>query len=196
MKRRQGVKTLIQNPFPFPLNSPTRRVKLASLFFPSCQSPFPVRHLLCRLQYTEGQQLLKLWRHLTDHCCQYVFLLIRITQIFRKVHACYTCLCYSGIVRGRLSTSSMVDTSCIGTHRQGGKMFCASFCASLIAGSRRAFLCVDRVRLCLFVTERVLAETEWNARGVNVCFSKRLFTFVWFLLFVTWKLLWTQNNRC
>ena len=196
MKRRQGVKTLIQNPFPFPLNSPTRRVKLASLFFPSCQSPFPVRHLLCRLQYTEGQQILKLWRHLTDHCCQYVFLLIRITQIFRKVHACYTCLCYSGIVRGRLSTSSMVDTSCIGTHRQGGKMFCASFCASLIAGSRRAFLCVDRVRLCLFVTERVLAETEWNARGVNVCFSKRLFTFVWFLLFVTWKLLWTQNNRC
>ena len=79
---------------------------------------------------------------------------------------------------------------------QGGKTFCASFCASLIAGSRRAFLCVDRVRLCLFVTERVLAETEWNARGVNVCFSKSLFTFVWFLLFVTWKLLWTQNNRC
>ena len=115
MKRSQGVKTLIQNPFPFPLNSPTRRLKLASLFFPSCQSPFPVRHLLCRLQYTEGQQILKLWRHLTDHCCQYVFLLIRITQIFRKVHACYTCLCYSGIVRGRLSTSSMVDTSCIGT---------------------------------------------------------------------------------
>ena len=115
MKRRQGVKTLIQNPFPFPLNSPTRRVKLASLFFPFCQSPFPVRHLLCRLQYTEGQQILKLWRHLTDHCCQYVFLLIRITQIFRKVHACYTCLCYSGIVRDRLSTSFMVDTSCIGT---------------------------------------------------------------------------------
>ena len=117
MKRRQGVKTLIQNPFPFPLNSPTRRVKLASLFFPSRQSPFPVRHLLCRLQYTEGQQILKLWRHLTDHCCQYVFPLIRITQIFRKVHACYTCLCYSGIVRGRLSTSSIVDTSCIGTHQ-------------------------------------------------------------------------------
>ena len=31
---------------------------------------------------------------------------------------------------------------------QGGKTFCASFCASLIAGSRRAFLCVDS---CLFV---------------------------------------------
>ena len=61
---------------------------------------------------------------------------------------------------------------------QGGKTFCASFCASLIAGSRRAFLCVDRVRLCLFVGERVLAETEWNALGVNVCFSKSLFTFV------------------
>ena len=35
---------------------------------------------------------------------------------------------------------------------QGGKTFCASFCASLIAGSRRAFLCVDwPCRLCLFV---------------------------------------------
>ena len=28
---------------------------------------------------------------------------------------------------------------------QGGKTFCASFCASLIAGSRRAFLCVYSV---------------------------------------------------
>ena len=34
---------------------------------------------------------------------------------------------------------------------QGWKTFCASFCASLIAGSRRAFLCVDCVRqfVCL-----------------------------------------------
>ena len=55
-----------------------------------------------------------------------------------------------------------------------GKMFCAF----LIAGSRRAFLCVDCVRLCLFVTERVLTETEWNAQGATVCFSKSLFTFV------------------
>ena len=113
MKRSQGVKTLIQNPFPFPFNSPPRRLKLASLFFPSCQSRFPVRHLLCT-RYTEGQQILKLRRHLTDHCSQYVFLLIRIAQIFRKVDACYTCLCYSGIVRGRLSPSSTVDASCIG----------------------------------------------------------------------------------
>ena len=115
MKRRQVVKTLIQNPFPFPFNSPPRRLKLASLFFPSCQFPFPFRHLLCRLLYTEGQQILKLRRHLTDHCSQYVFLLIRIKENFRKVHARYTCLCYSGIVRGRLSPSSTVDTSCIGT---------------------------------------------------------------------------------
>ena len=116
MKRSQGVKTLIQNPFPFPFNSPTRRLKLASLFFPSCQSRFPVRHLLCT-RYTEGQQILKLRRHLTDHCSLYVFLLIRtirIAQIFRKVDACYTCLCYSGIVRGRLSPSSTVDASCRG----------------------------------------------------------------------------------
>ena len=116
MKRRQGVKTLIHNPFPFPFNSPPRRLKLASLFFPFCQFPFPFRHLLCKLLYTERQQILKLRRHLTDHCSQYVFLLIRIKENFRKVHARYTCLCYSGIVRGRLSTSSMVDTSCIGTH--------------------------------------------------------------------------------
>ena len=39
---------------------------------------------------------------------------------------------------------------------QGGKTFSASFCASLIVGSRRAFLCVD-CRLCLFVA-RVLSE--------------------------------------
>ena len=115
MKRRQVVKTQMQNPFPFPFNSPPRRLKLASLFFLSCQFSFPFRHLLCRLLYTDGQHILKLRRHLTDHCYQYVFLLIRITQNFRKVHACYTCLCYSGIVRGRLSPSSMVDTSCIGT---------------------------------------------------------------------------------
>ena len=114
MKRRQGVKTLIQNPFPFPFNSPPRRLKLASLFFPFCQFPFPFRHLLCRLLYTEGQQILKLRRHLTDHCSQYVFLLIRIKENFRKVHARYTCLCYSGIVRGRLSPSSTVDASCRG----------------------------------------------------------------------------------
>ena len=34
---------------------------------------------------------------------------------------------------------------------QGGKTFCASFCASLIAGSRRAFLCVDCVCLEFWV---------------------------------------------
>ena len=45
------------------------------------------------------------------------------------------------------------------------------------------------VRLCLLVTERILTETEWNAQGLNVCFSKSLFTFVWFLSFVTWIIL-------
>ena len=59
------------------------------------------------------------------------------------------------------------------------------------------FVCWPCSMVCLFtVTERVLAESEWNAQGVNVCFSKSLFTFVWFFFFVTWKLLWTQNNRC
>ena len=38
---------------------------------------------------------------------------------------------------------------------QGEKTFCTSFCASLITGSRRAFLCVDCVRLfvCLSLRE-------------------------------------------
>ena len=38
---------------------------------------------------------------------------------------------------------------------QGGKTFCASFCAPFIAGSRRAFLCVDFVRqfVCLSLRE-------------------------------------------
>ena len=44
----------------------------------------------------------------------------------------------------------------------------------------------------VFVSERVLTETERNAQGVN--FSKSLLTFVWFLFlflfFVTWKFLW------
>ena len=95
----------------------------------------------------------------------------------------------SDLTRSHLRVLTMINCiepplGALGTMRdagilfQGGKTFCASFCASLIAGSRRAFLCVDRVRLCLFVTERVLAETEWNAQGVNVCFSKSLFTFV------------------
>ena len=54
-------------------------------------------------------------------------------------------------------------------------MFCASFCACLIAGSRRVFLCVDCVRLCLFVKytrcERLLL--------VEVC---KAFSFVLLLL--------------
>ena len=37
---------------------------------------------------------------------------------------------------------------------QGGKTFCASFCASLIAGSRRAFPCVDCVRQIVFLSMR------------------------------------------
>ena len=49
--------------------------------------------------------------------------------------------------------------------------------------------------VCLFVTERVLTKSEWNTQDVNVCFSRSFFTFVWFLFFVTWKLLWTRNNQ-
>ena len=45
------------------------------------------------------------------------------------------------------------------TSFQGGKTFCASFCAPLIAGSRRAFLCVERW-LCLFVAGPTLNSTR------------------------------------
>ena len=54
--------------------------------------------------------------------------------------------------------------------------------------------CVD-CTVCLFVTETVLTKTEWNAQGVNVCSSKSLFTFVWFLFFVTYKLFWTRTTN-
>ena len=40
-----------------------------------------------------------------------------------------------------------------GGELQGGKTFCASCCASLIAGSRRAFLCVDCVCLLGVLSE-------------------------------------------
>ena len=72
---------------------------------------------------------------------------------------------------------------------QAGK----KFCASPIAGLRRAFLCVYRV---LFVNERVLTGTEWNARGVNVCSLWSLFICLFVFFPATWKLLWIQNNQC
>ena len=57
----------------------------------------------------------------------------------------------------------------------------------LKAGFSVCWLCST---VCLFVTERVLTKTaEWNVQGVKVCFSKSLFTCVWFSFFVTWKLL-------
>ena len=48
-----------------------------------------------------------------------------------------------------LSSGQITAYCTIGFTIQGGKTFCASFCASLIAGSRRAFLCVDCVCLLL-----------------------------------------------
>ena len=41
---------------------------------------------------------------------------------------------------------------------------------------------------CLFVTERVLTETEWNARGANVCSLWSLF------ICLFWKLLFRTTN--
>ena len=52
--------------------------------------------------------------------------------------------------RGPIPSTPSLTIIRLGVVVQGGKTFCASFCASLIAGSRRAFLCVDRVCLLEF----------------------------------------------
>ena len=44
---------------------------------------------------------------------------------------------------------------------QGGKTFCVSFCASLIAGSRRVFLFVDFVCLCRSVLFCESSDCDW-----------------------------------
>ena len=69
---------------------------------------------------------------------------------------------------------------------QGRKTFCASFCASLIAGLRRAFLCVDRVCLLLWV----------KCTRCEGLLPVKHFYLTCLLFFVAWKLLWIQNNRC
>ena len=71
---------------------------------------------------------------------------------------------------------------------QGGKTFCAGFCASLIAGSRRAFLCVDYV--CL------LLEFWMKCTRCERLLPVKHFYLKCLLFFVAWKLLWIQNNQC
>ena len=71
---------------------------------------------------------------------------------------------------------------------QGGKTFCASFCASLIAGSMRAFLCVDCV--CLLLESWVKCTRCERLLHVKHFYLKCL------LFFVAWELLWIQNNQC
>ena len=68
-----------------------------------------------------------------------------------KEYACRWRFLYFYARRGRFAWSFTMEASTIGGSIQGGKTFCASFCASLIAGSRRAFLCVDLVRPSVFV---------------------------------------------
>ena len=71
---------------------------------------------------------------------------------------------------------------------QGGKTFCASFCASLTAGSRRAFLCVDWVDcVCLLLEFWVKCKRLLPVKH---------FYLTYLLFFVAWKLLWIQNNQC
>ena len=71
---------------------------------------------------------------------------------------------------------------------QGGKTFCAGFCASLIAGSRRAFLCVDYV--CL------LLEFWMKCTRCERLLPVKHFYLKCLLFFVAWELLWIQNNQC
>ena len=118
MKRRRGVEGLMQQSFPFPFNSRPRRLKLASPFFPA---PNPLPLLTPATQATVHWRTTNftLRRHLTNHCSQYAFVLIRITQIFRKVHACYTCLCWqSGIVRGRLNPTKNLNLMIVRNTKQ------------------------------------------------------------------------------
>ena len=56
---------------------------------------------------------------------------------------------------------------------QGGKTFCASFCASFIAGSRRAFLCVD-CTVCLFVNSFCLQFDDWMLKENGKNHSERM----------------------
>ena len=55
---------------------------------------------------------------------------------------------YNTLLRSRKTGKTDPYDMQTGGELQGRKTFCASCCASLIAGSRRAFLCVDCV--CLF----------------------------------------------
>ena len=57
---------------------------------------------------------------------------------------------------------------------QGGKTFCARFCARLIAASRRAVLTV-------FVCHWESSNWDWkNARDVNVCYGKAFLSVCFF----------------
>ena len=58
----------------------------------------------------------------------------------------------------------------LGSRLQGGKTFCASFCASLIAGSRRAFLKEADIFISEGDLETVLVvglrfESCWSGNG-------------------------------
>ena len=53
--------------------------------------------------------------------------------------------CSRDMLWHRLLVGGIGEEEKDGTKIQGGKTFCASFCASFTAGSRRAFLCVDCV---------------------------------------------------
>ena len=74
---------------------------------------------------------------------------------------------------------------------QGGKTFCASFCAFLIAGSRREFsVCWP----CLFVSWSGILSEMHEVRTFSPC---KAFLFDMFAFFsVAWKLVWIQNNQC
>ena len=67
--------------------------------------------------------------------------------IFAELNLVPRVLSYPPYERERAGRREPWERGCavLGFAVQGGKTFCASFCASPIAGSRRAFLCVDCV---------------------------------------------------
>ena len=72
---------------------------------------------------------------------------------------------------------------------QGGKTSCASFCVSLIA-------CVRFSQGFFSFYES--SDWDWMkyARCERLVLVKAFFWFLLLLFFVTWKLLWIQNNQC
>ena len=81
---------------------------------------------------------------------------------------------------------------------QGGKTFCASFCASLIAGSRRAFLCVCWVCSTVFVCcwEKFWLRLNKICTRCERFLLEKPFYFCVVFVFRHLQIILDSNNRC